>query len=82
MLSKTNVFDSVRISVIILNWNGGDYLIKCVDSIMKTDYPNDLLKVIIVDNGSTDGSAKLAKKMFPQAKLIENEKKLRFLHWE
>jgi GT2 family glycosyltransferase len=78
MSSKTNVSDFVRISVIILNWNGGDYLIRCVDSIMKTDYPNDLLEVIIVDNGSTDGSAKLAKKMFPQVKLIENERNLGF----
>jgi GT2 family glycosyltransferase len=78
MSSKTNVSDSVRISIIILNWNGGDYLIRCVDSVMKTDYPNDLLEVIIVDNGSTDGSAKLAKKMFPQVKLIENERNLGF----
>jgi GT2 family glycosyltransferase len=64
--------------VIILNWNGGNYLIKCVNSVMKTDYPSDLLEVIIVDNGSTDGSARLAKKMFPQVKLIENEKNLGF----
>ena len=78
MISETNVFDYVSVSVIILNWNGGDYLMRCVDSVMKTDYPGDLLEVIIVDNGSIDGSARLAKKMYPQIKLIENGRNLGF----
>jgi len=78
MLPKTNVSNLPRVSVIILNWNGGDYLVRCVDSVMKTDYPNDLFEVIIVDNGSTDGSARLVKKMYPQVKLIENERNLGF----
>ncbi|MCS7367302.1 MAG: glycosyltransferase family 2 protein [archaeon YNP-WB-062] len=78
MVLETNVFNNISVSVIILNWNGGKYLIECVDSVMKTDYPSDLLEVIIVDNGSTDGSAELAKKMYPQIKLIKNKRNLGF----
>jgi glycosyltransferase involved in cell wall biosynthesis len=55
--------DSVLVSVVILNWNGGDYLRRCVKSVLETDYPRNLIEVIIVDNGSTDGSAKSVKKM-------------------
>ncbi|MHA1362064.1 MAG: glycosyltransferase family 2 protein [Candidatus Freyarchaeota archaeon] len=66
------------ISVVILNWNGGDYLRRCVKSVIETNYPRNLLEVIVVDNGSTDGSARLAKKMYPQIKLIENGSNLGF----
>jgi len=66
------------VSVVILNWNGGDYLRRCVESVLETDYPRNLIEVIVVDNGSTDGSAKSIKKMYPQVKLIENKKNLGF----
>jgi len=66
------------VSVVILNWNGGDYLIRCVRSVLETDYPKNLLEVIVVDNGSTDGSARSVKKVYPQVKLIENKKNLGF----
>jgi len=66
------------VSVVILNWNGGDYLRMCVKSVIETDYPKNLLEVAVVDNGSTDGSARLAKKKYPQIKLIENGSNLGF----
>jgi hypothetical protein len=66
------------VSVVILNWNGGDYLRRCVESVLETDYPRNLIEVIVVDNGSTDGSAKSIKKMYPQVKLIENKRNLGF----
>jgi len=44
-----------RISVIILNFNGLDDTIKCLDSLKKTKYAN--FEVIIVDNGSSKNEA-------------------------
>ncbi|MEM4429810.1 MAG: glycosyltransferase family 2 protein, partial [Thermofilaceae archaeon] len=67
---------SVFVSVIILNWNGGDYLLRCVKSVLESDYPKNLLEVVVVDNGSTDGSAEAVKKVYPQIKLIKNKKNL------
>ncbi len=41
--------------MIVLNYNGGQIVSQCVDSVLMLDYPN--YEIVIVDNGSTDGSA-------------------------
>ena len=50
------------LSIIILNYNSGDYLNKCLDSISFSNIGNYQYEVIVVDNLSTDDSIKLAKK--------------------
>ena len=62
------------VSIIILNWNGKEDTIECLESLRKLDYPN--YEIIVVDNGSTDGSCEIFKKNYPYVKLIENEKNL------
>ena len=47
------------ISIIILNYNAGDLLINCVNSVFETNYKN--YEVIVVDNVSTDNSHKKCK---------------------
>jgi len=49
------------LSIIILNYNSGDYLKKCLESISKSNLGNYKIEVIVVDNLSTDDSIKLAK---------------------
>lgn len=61
-----------KIFLIILNWNGKEVLKECLESIEKIDYPN--YEVIVVDNGSTDGSQKAIEEDFPYVHLIENDK--------
>jgi GT2 family glycosyltransferase len=46
----------MKVSVIIVNYNGKDYLKECVDSVLKTEFRD--FEVIVVDNASTDGSAR------------------------
>jgi GT2 family glycosyltransferase len=60
-----------KVSIIVLNWNGEKYLENCVNSLLKTSYPN--IEIIIVDNASTDGSQKIVEK-FAHVRLIQNEK--------
>lgn len=62
------------VSIIILNYNAGQLLIECVDSILKTDYPN--LEIIVVDNASKDQSHQNCKKKFPSIILVENKENL------
>ncbi|KKU56797.1 hypothetical protein A3C34_03170 [Candidatus Amesbacteria bacterium RIFCSPHIGHO2_02_FULL_48_21] len=64
------------ISVVIVNWNVADSLVRCLNSVFAADYPN--LEVIVIDNASQDTSVKLVKTRFPKAKLIINSKNLGF----
>lgn len=71
--------NALLVSVVILNWNGGDYVRNCVKSVLETEFPRHLIEIIVVDNGSTDGSsAELIRRLYPQIKLIKNEKNLGF----
>jgi GT2 family glycosyltransferase len=47
------------VSVIVLNYNGGSFLVNCIKSIVATDYEN--FEVIVVDNGSSDGSIEIVE---------------------
>jgi len=60
------------ISIIVLNYNAGELLLNCIDSIKKSEYQN--LEVIVVDNISTDKSQETCKEKFPDVKLIQNKK--------
>jgi len=59
-----------RISVIVLNWNGMKWLQICLSSILGQDAGEDF-EVLLVDNGSTDGSVQYAEKNFPSVKVVE-----------
>jgi GT2 family glycosyltransferase len=52
----------ILISVIVLNWNGSHYLGECLGSLLNQDYPD--YEVLLVDNGSTDGSVEFVKEKF------------------
>jgi GT2 family glycosyltransferase len=45
-----------KVGIVILNWNGWEDTIECLESVFRNNYPN--YQVIVVDNGSTDGSIK------------------------
>ena len=53
----------IKLSIIILNYNSGDYLQKCLQSIAESKVNLKTIETIIVDNFSTDESIKLAKKV-------------------
>lgn len=65
------------LSVIVVNWNTKKLLEDCLASIYKwTSGIN--FEVIVVDNGSEDGSPQMVRKKFPQVKLIPNKDNLGF----
>jgi GT2 family glycosyltransferase len=65
-----------QVTVIILNWNGRHYLVPCLDAVLAQTFRD--LEVILVDNGSTDGSVELIRATYPQIRLIVNERNLGF----
>ncbi|OYT25508.1 MAG: hypothetical protein B6U95_09135 [Thermofilum sp. ex4484_82] len=57
------------VAIVILNWNGKKLLKTCLSTLFQlTNYPN--YKVVVVDNGSIDGSIEIVKKYFPKVDVL------------
>lgn len=65
-------------SVVIPNWNGRDLLEKYLPSVVQALAGNPENEVIVVDNGSTDGSAAYVREHFPTVKLLALDRNLGF----
>jgi GT2 family glycosyltransferase len=63
-----------RVAIIVLNWNGGDDTLACLESLTQLDYPT--FEIVVVDNGSSDGSAPAIREQFPGVTIIENGENL------
>ncbi len=58
------------VSVVIANWNGVRHIRRCLDAVFDQTWAE--IEVVVVDNGSTDGSKEIIRRNYPQARLIEN----------
>src|SRR3989344_1534929 len=66
-----------KVSIIILNWNGVDDTIECLESLKKITYKN--YEVVVVDNGSEGDDVKILKKKYGKyIRIIENKENLGF----
>ena len=68
--------DGPLIEVIIPNWNGRDMLEHCLSSLRHQTFKG--FRVIVVDNGSGDGSNDLVTEKFPEVKLIRLDRNTGF----
>jgi GT2 family glycosyltransferase len=57
------------VSVVIVNWNHGRFLPDCLDALLAQDYP--AFKVLVVDNGSSDGSPEWVAGRYSQAATVD-----------
>jgi hypothetical protein len=67
-VSITSNHSKGLVSVVIPNWNGGEMIALALDSVEAQSYRQ--LEVIVVDNGSTDGSPELVASRYPEVSLI------------
>jgi O-antigen biosynthesis protein len=65
-------------SVVIPNWNGRDLLAKYVPSIIEALSGNPENEIVIVDNGSQDGSAEFLRQHFPSVRVLALDRNLGF----
>lgn len=60
-----------RVSFVIATFNSGDFIEGPLQSILKQDYPQDLIEVVFSDGGSTDHTYEIAKK-YPLVRVVKN----------
>jgi GT2 family glycosyltransferase/glycosyltransferase involved in cell wall biosynthesis len=65
-------------SIVIVNLNGRALLADCLDALVAQDYPQDRVEIILVDNGSTDGSVPFVREAYPCVRVIEAGRNLGF----
>lgn len=68
------VWEPGLVSVVVLNWNGGAEVLRCLEQVEAQTYRQ--VELIVVDNGSTDGSVEEARRSFPAARVVDNGRNL------
>lgn len=71
-----NVSSPPRVTCVVVNWNGWQDTIACLQSLHQQDY--DALEVIVVDNGSTNDSFRRIVEAHPWVTVIESKRNLGF----
>ncbi len=66
---KTTTYD---IAVVVVNWNVKDLLRNCLESLRKA-VMGLAVRVVVVDNASSDGSAEMVESLFPEVELVRNQ---------
>jgi glycosyltransferase involved in cell wall biosynthesis len=68
---------TIRISVIIPNYNHGMYIKQCLSSVMDSDFDSDKMEIIVVDDASNDKSVAIIESIMPESsiaiKLLQND---------
>lgn len=67
----------MKLSIVILCWNDLKVISDCIESIIAGTHSTEY-EILVSDNGSSDGSPEYIRKTFPQCRVIENGKNLRF----
>jgi GT2 family glycosyltransferase len=67
---------SPRVSIVIVNYNGVQYLEECLKSVQRQQGIG--FEIIFVDNGSTDDSVAFVRSAFPDVRIVENHENLGF----
>lgn len=70
----------LKLSIVIVSYNTKNILLDCINSINQSDIDKSILEIIIVDNGSNDGTLELIQELKKniKIKLIKNERNIGF----
>jgi len=62
------------VSIVIVTHNRKKHLVRLIRSILYSKYPSDKMEIIVIDDNSSDGTFSLVRRIFPQIKIIRNNK--------
>jgi GT2 family glycosyltransferase len=63
------------VSIIIPTYNRKQVLIRLIESLKQSDYPEENMEIIVVDDASTDGTYDAVRKRFPEVKVVRNTRR-------
>jgi len=69
---RTSAMAAADLSIVLVCWNNKDYLEPCLRSLYNGQMCTRF-DVVVVDNGSKDGSQTMLREKFPQVKIIQND---------
>lgn len=75
-MNTTEFKTDPTVCIILVNWNQLKLTLDCLKSLEGIDYPN--CQIILVDNGSKDGSVAAIREVYPHLAIIENKTNLGF----
>ena len=65
------MMSSPKVRVVVLNFDGGQMTLDCIQSLAATDWPPDALEIVMVDNGSLDDVVERVRASFPKVRILE-----------
>jgi GT2 family glycosyltransferase len=74
MLFEELGMDKPKVSIIVVTYNKKECALECIKSLKRLDYQN--YEIMIIDNGSTDGTSEAIQQSFPDVKLIHCDRNL------
>jgi len=77
-LNSTHNQNLPEVSVIILTFNGSEYIKPLLDSLLNQSYPQERMEILVVDNASSDETLSITRNNFSSVKVIALEKNLGF----
>ena len=78
MTSATPTDAVPRVRAVVVNFNGGGFVDRCVDALRSTAWPEDHLEIVVVDNASSDGSGDHLERDVPGIRLLRSATNLGF----
>lgn len=76
--SSMQTTTDISVSVVIPVYNEEKYIAKCIESVLKQDYPKEKMEVIFVDGNSSDRTREIMQsyvKKYPHLRVLNNPKK-------
>ena len=69
-LSLREPYNYPNVSIIILTYNGSEYIAPLLNSLLDQSYPIDRIEIIVVDNASTDKTLDIIKENYPVVRMV------------
>ncbi|MDQ6909202.1 MAG: glycosyltransferase [Actinomycetota bacterium] len=66
------------VGIVVVNHNGGELTLRCLRSLIRTEWPTERLRVVLVDNASSDGISSRVKSELQEVTVVDTGSNLGF----